>query len=177
MLQPTSNTYLYHWLQDAHKLARNGDHDRDITDNLAFTRTAGANHLSEPADAEHVENFRALITLLEDVDNDRADSQPQEVIRRIQSQANNYNVCIVRVSIRRSLYRTNKGRLGLRSSLTAEGDLVVVIRGCQWPLLLRPLDDGSFKIVAASYVHGLMYGEAMKERNDQGKQDTIFMIR
>lgn len=55
--------------------------------------------------------------------------------------------------------------------------VVVVIRGCPWPLLLRTLDDGTFKIIAACYLHGVMYGEAFREHVSRGEQDRFFKIR
>jgi hypothetical protein len=46
--------------------------------------------------------------------------------------------------------------------LTEIGDAVCVILGCSRPILLRRLEgSGEFLVINESYIHGLMYGEAL----------------
>lgn len=56
-------------------------------------------------------------------------------------------------------FRTNKGYIGLGPASAEEGDLVVVILGCEVPFLLRKEDGGNYRLIGEAYVHGIMFGE------------------
>jgi hypothetical protein len=58
----------------------------------------------------------------------------------------------------RRFYVTSKGYFGLGPPVTAVGDVVCIFSGAKTPFLLRP-EGRSFKIVAETYVQGLMSGE------------------
>ena len=52
------------------------------------------------------------------------------------------------------------------------GDKIVVIKGGQVPLLLRP-QQGSFRLVGECYVHGIMDGEAAARKGDRLEEICI----
>lgn len=58
---------------------------------------------------------------------------------------------------------TEKGRLSLAPFLTEKGDVVCVIHGAKAPFVLRPCEDGTYRIVGEAYVRDIMFGEALKE--------------
>ena len=37
------------------------------------------------------------------------------------------------------------------------GDKVVILQGCKVPVVLRPLDQGGYKLIGESYIDGMMY--------------------
>ncbi|KAF2806092.1 uncharacterized protein BDZ99DRAFT_395393 [Mytilinidion resinicola] len=58
---------------------------------------------------------------------------------------------------------TENGRMGMGSGFMAAGDVVVVPLGCSTPILIRPEGPrGRYRFVGDVYIHGYMYGEAMK---------------
>ncbi|KAJ9144628.1 hypothetical protein NKR23_g5850 [Pleurostoma richardsiae] len=64
----------------------------------------------------------------------------------------------------RSLILTERGFMGLAPLTVRAGDVVCVIRGCDVPLVLRPVpgEDGAlshYRFVGECYVHGIMYGD------------------
>jgi hypothetical protein len=66
----------------------------------------------------------------------------------------------------RRLCETEDGRLGLVPGGAEVGDLVCVVQGGQSPLLIRKTQEvdylgPKFELVGTTYVHGLMYGEAL----------------
>lgn len=63
----------------------------------------------------------------------------------------------------RRMFRTGTGRLGLGPAACREGDRVALFRGGNMPLVLRA-DGGSWRLVGAAYVHGIMYGEAFDDK-------------
>ncbi|KAL8753351.1 MAG: hypothetical protein Q9199_005103 [Rusavskia elegans] len=72
---------------------------------------------------------------------------------------------------RQRLFMTSHGRLGSGRPSTREGDCLFVVKGSQCPLVLRPLHDSaikngqhdfpSYQFFGASYVDGIMDGEAV----------------
>jgi hypothetical protein len=59
----------------------------------------------------------------------------------------------------RSLATTNRGRLALVPGWTIPGDKVVLAKGADLPLVLRPRGQ-YWGLVGETYVHGVMHGEA-----------------
>ncbi|KAF5000053.1 hypothetical protein FGRMN_2064 [Fusarium graminum] len=59
----------------------------------------------------------------------------------------------------RRVFSTKDGRIGMGSCAAELNDRIVILRGCNTPLILRKLEDG-WKLVGECYTHGVMYGEA-----------------
>lgn len=55
-------------------------------------------------------------------------------------------------------------------------DIVVIIWGCIWPFVLRPVDNGRHETLGPCYVYGIMEGEATKAHVDSGAEDTVFRL-
>jgi hypothetical protein len=65
----------------------------------------------------------------------------------------------------RKLVTTKSGYLGLAPSAAAVGDVVAIIYGCNFPVLLRPAGEENYTVVGECYVDGLMDGEAVEALN------------
>jgi hypothetical protein len=74
----------------------------------------------------------------------------------------------------RAFVRTEGGRIGLAPQHTQAGDKVVILWNAGSPYVLRPVGGRNFKLVGEAYIHGLMYGEAIKGR--QGVRDEWFIL-
>ena len=75
----------------------------------------------------------------------------------------------------RRLFTTSKGYIGLGPSTLREGDLVCVLFGGIVPFTLRQ-EDGVYRLIGESYVHGLMHGEAIEEMRDDQLSEMTFDI-
>jgi hypothetical protein len=53
------------------------------------------------------------------------------------------------------------------------GDVICVLYGCALPLVLRPQDDGTHKIVCVAYVDGMMSGEFLENAADYVDMDFV----
>lgn len=85
--------------------------------------------------------------------------------------------CLQSMTCRRRSFSTKGGRIGLGSSDAQAGDLLVVIFYCPTPYLLRQAADPEKKrFVGETYVHGLMYGEALKQFDDGLVKETKWII-
>jgi hypothetical protein len=60
-----------------------------------------------------------------------------------------------------NLCATNKGFLGWVNRNVEEGDKVVLLAGATAPFIMREAQDGSYRLLGAAYIHGIMYGEAL----------------
>ncbi|QIW99708.1 hypothetical protein AMS68_005226 [Peltaster fructicola] len=59
----------------------------------------------------------------------------------------------------RKLFGTSE-HVGIGPSTMELGDVLAVISGCRWPVILRPHSD-TWQFVVPSYVYGIMFGEAI----------------
>ncbi|KAK4228914.1 heterokaryon incompatibility protein-domain-containing protein [Podospora fimiseda] len=67
------------------------------------------------------------------------------------------------IVINRRLGATERGYLCLLPKHTEVGDQVAILKGGRVPVVLRPRDDGGFRFIGETYVHGIMDGEAFVE--------------
>lgn len=58
----------------------------------------------------------------------------------------------------RRVFATEDGRMGMGSCAAEIGDRIVVLRGCNTPMILREVGKG-WKLIGECYAHGVMYGE------------------
>ena len=75
----------------------------------------------------------------------------------------------------RRFFGASDGRIGITSSPAKEGDLVTIIYGAPWPVILRPLGDVC-QFVCQCYVEGIMYGEAVLEHRAEEMVDELFLL-
>jgi hypothetical protein len=77
----------------------------------------------------------------------------------------------------RAVFYTKNGQLGLGPGCTQPGDIVAVLYGCQWPVVMRPLPTpGEYKFLECAYVYGIMDGEAVRRHKEMGREDDKFVI-
>ena len=71
------------------------------------------------------------------------------------------SVQIFRHCERRVFFRTSSHHLGIGPLGAREGDHICVLLGCNVPMIIRAVPDGSYKIIGESYVSGLDNNEAL----------------
>jgi hypothetical protein len=71
------------------------------------------------------------------------------------------NVTLAAITLEgRKLVTTATGFVGLAPEAAQKNDVVAVLFGCSFPVVLRPFER-SFKYIGECYVDGLMRGEAI----------------
>jgi hypothetical protein len=63
-------------------------------------------------------------------------------------------VNIFRRAYRRTFFITTQARFGLTRGDVLEGDVLAIVAGSQLPIILRPIHDRYYKVVAACYSEG-----------------------
>lgn len=58
--------------------------------------------------------------------------------------------------------RTADDRLGWVAPYAKVGDLIALVLGSRLLHILRPQDDGTFKLIGQSYIQGIMNGEYLR---------------
>lgn len=80
-----------------------------------------------------------------------------------------------RICNNRRLFISKKGYLGLGPKVLQEGDLCCILYGAKTPFILRRRDD-HYILLGASYIHGIMRGEAMEMLRKGELQEQTFEI-
>ncbi|KAK3369983.1 hypothetical protein B0H63DRAFT_402292 [Podospora didyma] len=76
----------------------------------------------------------------------------------------------------RTFFTLKDGRMGVGPYLAQPGDLVVVLFGAVFCLVLRPVGDNRYRLVGDAYVHGAMSGELVGGTNDQEDGQVFELI-
>lgn len=77
----------------------------------------------------------------------------------------------------RSFCLTSEGRMGVGTGFMAPYDEVVVPLGCSTPVLLRPEGNcGEYRFVGDIYIDGYMHGEAMDDRDSNGRRVKRYIV-
>jgi hypothetical protein len=77
----------------------------------------------------------------------------------------------------RAVFHTKDGHLGLGPARTQPGDILAILYGCQYPVVMRPLPTpGEYTFLECAYVYGIMDGEAVRRHKELGREDDIFRI-
>jgi len=77
-----------------------------------------------------------------------------------------------RVAWNRKVIVTGKGSLGLAPRDAKEGDCVCILHGSVTPVVLRRCEEG-WTVVGQCYVEGVMRGEAVSWKEDEGDQFVL----
>ncbi|KAL5323657.1 hypothetical protein ACEPPN_008197 [Leptodophora sp. 'Broadleaf-Isolate-01'] len=65
-------------------------------------------------------------------------------------------------AVKKTFFILEDGQIGLGPNATEPEDIACVFYGHRMPYILRPVEDGKFLFLGPCYIHGIMYGEAMK---------------
>jgi hypothetical protein len=88
-----------------------------------------------------------------------------------------YAVPVVAKTMHRSFILTRKGRMGLAVRGVANGDLVVIAKDSNVPLVVRRHEIYGFAFIGEAYVHGIMDGEAVAQASEQGVKAQKICLR
>jgi hypothetical protein len=64
------------------------------------------------------------------------------------------------VNLRRRLFTTSKGHVGMALQNVLPSDLICILFGCSMPMVLRKIENG-YRLIGECYVHGLVDVEAL----------------
>lgn len=73
-----------------------------------------------------------------------------------------------------NLFLLDSGYMGMAHSIFQVDDVVYLLEGSRFPVILRPREDGTFEFVTLAYVHGVMLGEAWPE--DEGVLEVLRLV-
>jgi hypothetical protein len=150
----------------------------DAENTIASTLLAGGNSQYSSATKEQCQDFTVWVNYLEShgklapylrgMDQTQGDTET--------TKAAHYQFALMRACLNRLVFATSSGHFGLGPQTTKDGDIVAILYGCQWPVVLRKI-EAYYKVIGLSYVHGLMYGEAVRACRDEMEPDIRFEIR
>lgn len=117
----------------------------------------------------HLDNHHGLPPALRDVN----ESTPEE--ERLASQ---FRYMTYGTASNRRFFRTSSGQAGLGPQTMEAQDVVAILYGCSYPVILRPSNEHkeSYEFVGTAYVHGIMNGEAVRQHKANGRADETFCL-
>jgi hypothetical protein len=74
-----------------------------------------------------------------------------------------------------SVFVTEKGYIGEGTNRSRPGDIICVLLGCNYPVILRPI-AGHYEFFGEIYVHGIMHGEVIRAVEEGKVQSRGFEI-
>ncbi len=187
LTRPTARTLsLDQFLAVIHKMSGNMFGNSDSIGALALTLVAGVDHHCRPVSAVSTDQaksgYQALLKYWAsngkqpppvETLNEGAHQKQDEVHR-----AAKYWEALLNACINRSLFQTNAGSPGVGPSTVMEGDIVTILWGCEWPVILRPLSQkDEYTVVGTSYVFGIMHGEAIGKFEEESREAQVFHLR
>ena len=103
-------------------------------------------------------------------------SQPDIAASSLRKEREPFGLMAMTAWSYRCLFRTNDGRIGLGPNTQRPGDSVWILSGGQVPFILRQVDcndERRYELVGEAYVHGVMYGEAVKDMRPEDWQEIV----
>jgi hypothetical protein len=76
----------------------------------------------------------------------------------------------------RALITTETGYLGLAPAAVRQGDVVAILFGCRFPMVLRPYLDDMYQVIGECYIHDLMGGEILSQQRDGHVSSREFVL-
>ena len=166
LLGPESE--LLHWYRECNQLAAESSYDpleTSISDALWRTLTADQAKDQQPAPLEFRQHFqslwrflRASQRFLKSTDNLEAF---EEFLLRYKTGASPFLSEMACTCRNRRFALTHRKYMCLVPDEAELGDIIALLDGCRVPFLLRQ-SRGKFRLVGDCFVHGVMYGEALK---------------
>ena len=134
---------------------------------LAHTLIAGTDSNREPSGPVELQAYSSFVQYDTDADSDRTDSSAASSDLLIA-----YEQAARKACSNRRLFTTGDGRIGLGPPDMRRYDVVAILLGAEWPVVLRRLGQHRWCFVGQCYTHGIMYGEAV--RDDSFESFAIF---
>lgn len=73
------------------------------------------------------------------------------------------------------LFTTDRGHLRHAKANVHKDDEIWVLAGASIPIILRPVDEATYRLVRDAYVHGIMYGEGVPDgSSDSTREISLF---
>ena len=141
---------------------------------LASTLIAGTDYWGAQATQSNASDLFCLLTYLQT--HDIPDYSEVHSEDPVTATACKFYRAMCTACVQRRLFRAGPDHIGLGPALTDTGDVIAVVYGCLWPMVLRPIDDCKYRLVGICYVYGIMFGEAMLEHWGKRQPDMIFSI-
>lgn len=148
---------------------------------LGATLIAGTTHDSGRANQEFCDYFPDFLAYVRDtatapvqLDWETNDIKQQ---RTRFEEAYVYNSALYTALGNRCFFVTESGSIGIGPRKMQLQDVVTVLYGCLWPVVLRPVNNGCYRVLGICYLHGIMDGEAIQSFKAADRVEVEFIIQ
>lgn len=102
-----------------------------------------------------------------------------QYLSRNDKSATSFAQALANASHNRMVFKTTSRYVGLGPQTTRKDDIVAILYGSRWPVVLREFEQypGDYEFVGTCYMYGIMNGEAVHEHEASGKEVETFRLR
>ena len=158
----------------------NGLDEWSSTATIASALIASTDHNQHVTRSKAMEKYRAWSDYLETHADKPRPVRELNGVGRYQNEqsAAEYHEAFVIACENRALFLTRRGYQGVGPMGMEAGDLVVILWGCDLPVVLRPLEQKDpYQVVGTAYVQGVMWAEAVRWNEDAGEDGKTYNVR
>lgn len=144
---------------------------------LGATLIAGINHVHDRATESDCDNFLAWSTYIEETRQDTGDSKGDLIAERSDgAKVREYDRAVWNALRERCFFVTASGYMGLGPRTMQARDAIAVLHGSKFPVVLRPTAD-YYRVLGVAYVYGIMDGEVIREKKEEGNEAEAIIVR
>lgn len=149
--------------------------------NLGATLIVGTTHSSERAADEFCNNFSGFLTYTKET------GQTPELSQAGRNDEHDqhsdlaslwaYHQALYNALDNRCFFITASGYIGVGPRTMHSQDIIAVLYGSKWPVVLHPVENGQFRVLGTCYVHGIMDGEAVRRFKAEKREQDVFIVQ
>lgn len=94
---------------------------------------------------------------------------------RMRGDSSGYRLRMIELKGKRPLL-SRIGYVGMGPKDTRSGDVIVIFGGASLPFIVRPVEDGKFRLVGECYCDGFMDGEIVTARKNDKQEEEVFTL-
>lgn len=148
---------------------------------LGETLISGTTHDSARASEPYYAKFSALLALVQETgqipelkpsgqDHGSDESAEIEALWA-------YHQALYNALDNRCFFVTANASMGIGPRTLHPHDLIAVLYGSKWPVVLRPVESGQYRMIGTCYVHGIMDGEAVRNSKAVDRIEREFIVQ
>ena len=148
---------------------------------LGATLISGTTHNSERATEAYCDKFSAFLNFLQETH--QIPEPPEAEQNHGKDQLVDleslwaYHQALYNALDNRCFFSTTAASMGVGPRTMQSRDIIAALYGSRWPVVLRSVDNGQYRVLGTCYVHGIMDGEAVRRFKAQGRAEDEFVFQ
>lgn len=170
---------IFQMIQGVEQVLREGDGSQKFEDSanpLGWILIAGKNSGNQPARNSDIAVWDLISYIL------ATGELPPSILESFQDtsgRARNitrYFSAMRNACVNRRAFVTSAGFVGIGDQLLRHNDIVCIVFGSRWPVILRPQGGNRFSFVGLCFIYGVMYGDLVNKYSKERRPCHTFSV-